>query len=414
MSRTATIKLKHLHPAQKQVKTESKRFNILKCGRRFGKTHLSIELAVDTLLDGHPVAYYAPTYKDAYEWWNELKFTIHEAIESKDETVKQLKIITGGKLDLWSMEDPNSGRGRKYKRVIMDECEKALNFKQAWLQAIRPTLTDFEGDAYFLSTPKFGKTYFKEIFEYPAKFDNWAAWRFTTYDNPHMKKEEIDLARAQYDDLTFRCEFMAEDVDLTNNPFCYAFDEARHVKPCSFDDGHYLMISTDFNVDPITATASQYIDGQKRFIKEFRLRNSNIYELCDHIKAAFPTASILLTGDATGRNRSALSVGNINYYTVIKQKLSLTDQQIKVPSVNPAVSDRRVLCNSILQNQDLIIDPSCKYLIEDLKYVEVNDKGDIDKTKDKHRAHLIDGFGYDLNTFHSNLLKIDLAELSSE
>lgn len=410
----AIIKLKRLHPAQALIKDNAKRFNVVKCGRRFGKTQLSIELVTETLLEGFPVAYFAPTYKDGHEWWVEVKSTLHGIISRCDETVKQLKTITGGKLDLWSMEDPNSGRGRKYKRIIADECEKAGRFKEAWQRAIRPTLTDFRGDAFLLSTPKFGQSYFKELFKNKGKYDNWEAWLFTTYDNPHMSEEEINEARAQYDDLTFRCEYLAEDVDLTNKPFLYAFNEERHVRPCQFDGNHYLMISMDFNVDPITATASQFIDDQKRFIKEFRLRDSDIYELCDHIKASFPFASILLSGDATGRNRSALAKGNINYYKVVKDKLGLTDQQIKTPSVNPAVSDRRVVCNSILQNRDIIIDPSLKYLIEDCKYVEVNEEGDIDKGKDKHRAHLIDCFGYDLCTFHSDMIKVHITEPEDE
>ena len=127
--------------------------------------------------------------------------------------------------------------------------------------------------------------------------------------------------------------------------------------------------------------------------------------MCDRILATYPNAVYIVTGDATGQSRSALTKGNINYYTVIKQKLGLSDGQIKVPSINPAVSDSRVLVNSILQNSDLIIDPSCEYLIEDLKYVEVDDEGDIDKKKDKHRSHLLDAFRYYLNSFEGGFIR---------
>lgn len=375
---------------------------------------MSIELAVDRLIEGQMVAYFAPTYKDAYNWWQEIKLFAYNLISSKDEQVRQLKTITGGTLDVWSMDDPDSGRGRKYHRVIVDECEKAGKFEQSWLRAIRPTLADFQGDAWFMSTPKFGNTYFKKIAQNSTKYDNWTSWTFTTYDNPHIKKEEVDEARHQLDDLTFRCEYLAEDVDLTNNPYFYAFDQTRHIQPCEFTSDGYLYISFDFNVDPITAIASQYIDGQIRVIKEFRLSNSNIYELCDRITATYPTAVLLVTGDATGHNRSALAVGNINYYTVIKEKLRLSDNQLKVPGVNPALSDSRVLCNSILQNFNFIVDESCKYLIEDLKYVEVNDKGEVDKTKDKHRSHLSDCLRYLLSTFHGKLINIVFTEDDGE
>ena len=310
---------------------------------------------------------------------------------------------------MWSMEDPDSGRGRKYHRVIIDECEKAPKFKEAWQRTIRATLADYQGDAWFLSTPKFGNTYFKQMaLENPTKLHNWVSWIFTTYDNPHILPSEIDDARSTLDDLTFRCEFLAEDVDITDSPFCYAFKPEVHVQDCQFDSNEITRISFDFNVDPITAIVSQFADNKIKFVREFRLANSDIYALCDQIKAAYPTAAFIITGDASGQNRSALTAGNINYYNIIQQKLSLADGQMVVPSFNPSIADSRVLCNSILQNFDVLIDSSCKYLIEDLKYVEVKEDGSIDKAKDSHRGHLLDAWRYTLNTWHSHLIHIKL------
>jgi hypothetical protein len=388
------------------VLKESKRFNVLKCGRRFGKSTLSIINATYALMEGKSVAYFAPTYKDASEWWNEVTSRLHSIITSKDATVKQIKTLTGGKLDVWSFDNPDSGRGRKYHLVQIDECEKGINFERAWKQSIRPTLTDYQGSAWFYSTPQFGKTFFKELFRYSDKLPEWTSWKFTTYDNPHINPAEVDLAKAELDPLTFACEYMAEDVDLSHKPFAYCFDKTRHIKAVSYDPSHYLNLSFDFNVDPITCVASQYIAGEIRFIKEFRLSNSNIYELCDRIAVTFPGAALMVTGDASGQARSALTVGNINYYSVIREKLRLNSGQLKIPTVNPAISDSQVLCNSILQNHQVFFDPSMVYTIEDLLYVEMTDAGEIDKGKDKHRSHLLDAVRYTFNTFHRNLLHI--------
>lgn len=408
--KTIELKLKNPHPAQQKILQEAKRFNVLKCGRRFGKTLLSEELAIQPALDGYPVGYWNATYKDVSKVWDQIKFICYGITKRKDEQLKQIHLITGGQIDFWSMEDPNSGRGFAYKRAIMDECEKARNFEEAWKQAIRPTLTDYEGDAWFLSTPKFGKSYFKEITKNKerAGFENWNSWTMTSYDNPFLKKSEIDEARLQYDDLTFKCEYLAEDVDLVGKPFAYCFDLQKHIADFEMDNSQELFISFDFNVDPITALASQYVDGRIRIIKEFRLSNSNIYELCERIKVEYPNALILVSGDATGHNRSALTSGTMNYYTVIQSELNLSDGQMKQPSINPAVKDSRVLLNSILQNYPPAIHSDCKYLIEDLKYVEVTDDGDINKTKDKHQSHLLDCFRYLLNTFYSHLLNMNV------
>lgn len=396
------------HHNQQKAVQRAKRFNILKCGRRWGKTELAIDLTTEALCEGQRVAYYTPTYKDVHETWQQIKSTLHDVIASKDETIKQLKTIAGGVLDLWSMDNPDSGRGRKYHLVIIDECEKALKFEQAWTQTILPTLTDFKGVAWFLSTPKFGKTFFKEMYRKAADQPDWTVNKFTTYDNPFMDRAEIELHKRTIDSMTFRCEYMADDVDLSLNPFAYAFSKEKHVRATEMDAGGYLQLSFDFNVDPITCLALQSPEtGVINILQEFRLENSDIYELCARIKAAYPPGVVhIITGDATGRARSALTRGNTNYYTAIKNELGLVNTQIKTPAVNPAVSDTRVLLNSLLQNGQISIDPSCEYLIEDLIYCEVDDKGDIDKKQDKHKTHLLDCLRYGANSFHRSFINI--------
>lgn len=358
------------------------------------------------MVQGQYVAYFAPTYKDASEWWSEINWRLQPMISSKDSTLKQIKTLTGGKLDVWSFDNPDSGRGRKYHLVLIDECEKGGNFEVAWKQSIRPTLTDYKGSAWFFSTPQFGRTFFKELFNYQDRLEDWKSWKFTTYDNPYIDPAEVDAAKNELDPLTFACEYLAEDVDLSNKPFAYCFDKNRHVKPVKYEGGHYLYLSFDFNVDPITCVASQYINGEIRFIREFRLSNSNIYELCDQVRAVYPDAVYMVTGDASGQARSALTIGNINYYSVIREKLLLNKGQFKVPSVNPAISDSQVLTNSILQNHTVYFDPSMTWTIDDLLYVEVTDTGGIDKAKDKHRSHLLDAVRYTFSTFHKHLIKV--------
>ena len=400
-----SIEIKKPHRNQRVILNEAKRFNVLKCGRRFGKSTLSIYSATKSLSEGKICAYFAPTYKDAREWWKDIVGRLQPIIKQKDEAVKQITTINGGILDVWSFDNPNSGRGRKYHNVFIDECEKGLNFEEAWKQSIRPTLTDYKGIAWFYSTPQFGRTYFKDIFNYEQKYDDWKSWKFTTYDNPHIDPLEVDSAKSQLDTLTFACEYLAEDVDLSYRPFAYAFNKDKHIKKLIYQPGNYLYLSFDFNVDPITCVASQFIDNEIRFIQEFRLENSNIYELCDRINVAFPNAAFLITGDASGQARSALTIGNINYYTVIKEKLRLLVQQIKTPTINPAISDSQVLTNSILQHHKVYFDSDMKYTIEDLMFVEVNENGDIDKAKNKHRSHLLDAVRYTFNTFFKHLIK---------
>ena len=235
---------------------------------------------------------------------------------------------------------------------------------------------------------------------------DWYYLRSVISDNPALSEDQTYMDQLNRLDPISYARYVDGDWSAfaVNNPFAYAFDELKHVvseQECEYNSGKYLQLSFDFNIDPITCVVGQDLN----FIDEFRLEKSDIYELCDRIKAKYPKAVFIVTGDATGRASNALTKGNLNYYTVIKQQLQLADTQMKQPSINPAVEDRRVLTNSMLQNEPIRISARCKYLIEDLKFVEVNEKGDIDKAKDKRRSHLLDCFGYYLNTFYKNYLK---------
>jgi hypothetical protein len=61
------------HAGQWRVINEAARFNVLECGRRFGKTKLGIFLCCLTAGQGQPVAWFAPTYKFLPEVWREIR-----------------------------------------------------------------------------------------------------------------------------------------------------------------------------------------------------------------------------------------------------------------------------------------------------------------------------------------------------
>ena len=96
------ILLNKLHDSQQEIVRTKRRFNILKCGRRFGKTELMIDIVCNAALDGFPCGYWSPTYKDLYEVWKEVKRVLDPVTKRKDEQVKQIELITGGKVDFWA------------------------------------------------------------------------------------------------------------------------------------------------------------------------------------------------------------------------------------------------------------------------------------------------------------------------
>lgn len=414
--RLIQLTLNEPHPGQATVLREQKRFNVLCCGRRWGKTTLSEDLllspddSTNGALNGFPVAYFAPTYKMLMEVWRGMNEILYEIIETKSETEKRIELFGGGVIDFWSLEDPNSIRGRKYKRAILDESAMARNLQEAWLKVIRPTLTDMRGDAWFLSTPRGKANYFYDLFNNRDRYDDWNSWQMPTISNPNISEDEVEQARAQLDPLTFAQEYLASFVTDDLNAWAYCYSPAKHLGKVVLDRRYELRLSFDFNRDPISCGVYQDIGNHLYGVEQIKLKNSNIYDLCDYINTKYKGCMYIVTGDATGKASSALVKDNINYYTVIKSKLGLSNGQLRVHTVNPSLKENRVLVNSILHNYPVTLDKdNCKALIYDLEYAKVLPDGTLDKTDRNdptQQLDALDGFRYLCNTFYKSLLKL--------
>lgn len=356
-------------------------------------------------LNGFPVAYYAPTYAMLMEVWRSMLSLLHPIIDNKSETEKRIQLMGGGVIDFWSLDDIDTSRGRKYKRVIVDEAAKVKRLKEAWQKTIRPTLTDMKGDGYFLSTPK-GKN--NDFYEF-SKYEGWGFWQMPTISNPHIDEAEVEEAKNQLDPLSFAQEYLASFVTENLDAFAYAYDPKKHIKKTEFNPREIVYLSFDFNKNPITCYVGQHTETKIRGIEQIKLNSSNIYELCDYIIAKYGRSEFMVTGDATGRASSALVQDNINYYTVIKSKLNLSHGQLKLPSVNPKITENRVLVNSVLHNLDVAIDPvNCKGLIFDLEHAAVLPDGSLDKTDRNDptkQLDCMDCWRYYLNAFFRHILK---------
>ena len=255
------IRLPRPHPAQRRVIAESRRFNVVNCGRRWGKTVLGLDRAIRTsFAGGLPVGWFAPTYKLLTEPWREAKRVLKDVIVGKNEQEKQLRLATGGVIDFWTLDDPNSGRGRKYADVIIDEAAMARHLEEAWTQAIRPTLTDYQGGAWLFSTPK-GRNFFWRL--HCLGFDpdeaEWAAWTMPTLTNDFISKAEVEAARLELPERVFAQEYLADFIEDSGGVFRLvreAVDEGRNrpeppIEGMSYVLGVDLARVEDFSVLPV-------------------------------------------------------------------------------------------------------------------------------------------------------------------
>ena len=235
-----------LHPAQQTIKTEATRFNIVCCGRRFGKNVVGHELAIRAALQGKPIAWVAPTYPELDEDFTELYGKLYSVITAKNESKMRLDIQSGGFIKFWSLDGKQSMRGKHYARVIINEAAKISRLETEWNEVIRATLADLKGDAFFLSTPK-GLNYFFTLYQRAKIEQDWRRWHYTTYDNPFIERDEIEAMRHDMPERVFKQEILAEFI--TDGSYFQDVDKCAVIDaPDTIDQhrGHYLVAGVDW------------------------------------------------------------------------------------------------------------------------------------------------------------------------
>jgi hypothetical protein len=280
------LRLPELHPAQDKVIHEAKRFNVVCCGRRFGKTVLGMNRLIRATLQGKPVAWFSPSYKLMAETWRELRHLLKTVTIVKNEQEKRLELMGGGSIDLWSLDSIDSGRGRKYALVVIDEAAMIAELKEAWQETIRPTLTDYEGEAWFLSTPK-GMNYFRLLFDrgQDPEREDWASWQMPTASNPYIKPREIEVARLDLTEAAFDQEYLALFLNWEGSVFRRVAEAATATPLEEPQAGHDYIIGCDWGRSN-DYTVFLVLDAMTHTIVKMDRSNRVDYRVqCDRLRA---------------------------------------------------------------------------------------------------------------------------------
>lgn len=292
---------------QRTIVQARSRFNVVDCGRRWGKTQLGMNVAMQAMvIRGWPVAWFAPTYKYLADVWRDMRETLQPYTTRADATEKRIELVTGGTVDMWSLDGGEAGRGRKYARVVVDEAAMVPALWQVWTAAIRPTLTDLRGDAWFLSTPK-GRNDFWRM--YTLGLDElepeWACWQMPTSTNPIIDEAEIEAARRELPDSVFRQEYLAEFLE--DGAVFTGLEQAAHAEPQAhkdYNNPHKYVIGVDwgqmedysvFTVVDVDKGEACYIDRSNKI--EYMTQVQRLKELVKRFDAV--AVQVETNGQAT-------------------------------------------------------------------------------------------------------------------
>ena len=379
--------------AQDTVANDSTRFRVVVAGRRFGKTHLAIrELCYHAKEPNKEVWYVAPTYKMAKQIvWRKLKNKLNDLkwVKKANETELSLQLRNGTVISLKGADNYDSLRGVGLDFIVLDEF--ADIDPEAWYETLRPTLSDKQGRALFIGTPKGIGNWAYEIYQNSIDNTNWQSYSFTTIDGGQVPLEEIEAAKQDLDERTFRQEYLATFETFAGRIY-YGFDRAANVKSWDKPIPDVVYIGMDFNIDPMSAIIAVREGDILYVIDEIRLFSSNTQEAVAEIKSRYRSSKIFVYPDPAGHQRKSSASGATDI-TI----LSNAGFVVKAPRHHTPVRDRINAVNSRLCSSSgirhLYIDPKCKYTIEGLER-QTYKEGSSQPDKDGGYDHMNDALGY--------------------
>lgn len=352
-----------LTEAQRIIALDAHRFRVVCCGRRAGKTTLAILEIIGKasgLNDGH-ICYIAPTFQQTRDIaWNELKKFAQPVILSTNEARLEIQIKNkyGGSSTIWlrGWESIETLRGQRFDFIVIDEIAMMRNWLTNWQEVLRPTLTDSQGECLFISTPK-GFNHFYDIFNLENSDHDFKSFHFTSFDNPHIQREELEKARKELTENRFAQEYMA-DFRKTEGLVYKEFDRTKHV----FDvlpKHNYIetLVGIDWGYTNPTCVLKILKDGDFNFYvtEEFYKRGKTTAEIVEYA--------------ATLRGNS--------YYPDPAEPdriLELTKKGLRVKEVSKEIEAGIDSVRELFKNNKLFISSQCVNTILELETYSYPDK----------------------------------------
>jgi len=178
--------------------------------RRFGKTvreiNELIKRAATCGKENPRFAYLAPFYSQAKAIaWDYLKHYSRPLLAKPPmESELSVDLVNGARIRLFGADNPDALRGLYLDGVVLDEYGDMR--PSVWGEIIRPLLTDRQGWASFIGTPK-GKNHFHALAEQAKASDDWFYQQLRASETCIVDQDELDDAKRQMTPEQYAQEF---------------------------------------------------------------------------------------------------------------------------------------------------------------------------------------------------------------
>lgn len=202
-------------PQQDTVHRSPARFKVVIGHRRLGKTHLVLTEIMDrglrNMRKNPQYGYIAPTYGQAKRIaWDLLKGYVKD-IPGVEVNESELRVDIPRpatrdrvRIMLLGAENPQSILGMYLDGVVFDEYGDMNPI--VWTQIVRPLLSDREGWALFIGTPK-GQNHFFKLYEQSLTLPGWQGFMFKASETGIIPLSELEQNRAVMSESEYEQEF---------------------------------------------------------------------------------------------------------------------------------------------------------------------------------------------------------------
>jgi len=228
---TYEIHLRRPHAKQREFIDGYAKRNVLRAGRRSGKTTGIGIYTVGQFIKRKRVLYATPTADQLGKFWFEVTKALSEPIAAgvlyKNETEHVIEVPgTETRIRAKTAWNADTLRGDYADVLIFDEWQ--LMNEDAWGVVGAPMLLDNDGDAVFIYTPPSIRSrsiskakdpmHAAKMFKTASadKTGRWKTFHFTSLDNPYISAVALRDIVQDMTGFAYRQEILAEDVE--DNP----------------------------------------------------------------------------------------------------------------------------------------------------------------------------------------------------
>jgi phage terminase large subunit len=381
------------------VNNPAYRFIVAAVSRRQGKTYIANIIGqLVALVPNCNILIMSPNYS-----LSQISFDLQRTLIKKFDLEvtrdnakdKIIELSNGSTIRMGSVNQVDSTVGRSYDLIIFDEAALS-DGEEAFNVSLRPTLDKPNSKAIFISTPRGKSNWFARFWErgFQDEYPKWCSIRATYEDNPRMSQDDIDDAKRSMSEAEFKQEYEADfnvfegqcwnfnhekciadlsDMQITPSMDIIAGLDVGFRDPtamCTFiynwDDEKYYAVSEYFNAERTTEGHAEQIRYQMN---------------------KFDTDYCFIDSAAQQTRFDLAQTYDISTTNALK-----------------SVNDGIAFVASLVENDRLIVDQSCKEILYSLDQYQWDPNPNLLKEKPKHdrACHMADAMRYALYSYQTS------------